>query len=187
MLLILFGNIGLVTAMSSLLLGMFKLSQSTNDLYDIIIVLVIGLALLWYITSSKWVDRRLAIIVEWGLKRYSALDVKDYIHLFHLADGYEIAEFDVADNKWLINKSLHDLKLREEGLLVLGISRKDGTYVGVPQGRTKIHEEDSLIIYGRNDVIDQLHKRPSGKEGDEIHVKATKEHKDFLKDQEKIV
>ena len=51
---------------------------------------------------------------------------------------------------WLANKQLQETHLRDEGVLVLGIIRANGNYVGAPKGFTEISPGDLLILYGRS-------------------------------------
>jgi uncharacterized protein with PhoU and TrkA domain len=70
--------------------------------------------------------------------------------------------------------------LRDEGLNVLAISRKDGTFIGNPNGETVIKEDDSLIIYGRAKALNKLDGRLKGNMGN-------REHKQMIRQQEKVL
>lgn len=67
--------------------------------------------------------------------------------------------------------------MRDEGLNLLAISRKDGTFLGAPDGDTTIRDGDSLIIYGRAEVLSKLEKRIKGKKGNREHLKMEEEQK----------
>jgi uncharacterized protein with PhoU and TrkA domain len=41
-------------------------------------------------------------------------------------------ELQVEPEDWMANQTLQDLDLRHERVLVLGITRGDGTYIGAP-------------------------------------------------------
>jgi hypothetical protein len=79
MLLMLLGNAGIVTAVSSLILT-FLGGRSASSMSRVV-VLVSGLVLLWGVASSQWVDRRLSRLIEGALRRYTALEVRDYASL----------------------------------------------------------------------------------------------------------
>lgn len=68
LLLMLLGNAGVVTAVSSLILSFINLNQSGALLWHIPL-LVGGLMLLWTFASSRWVDRHLSNLVSKALKR----------------------------------------------------------------------------------------------------------------------
>jgi Trk K+ transport system NAD-binding subunit len=61
-----------------------------------------------------------------ALKRYTDLDTRDYAGLLHLAGEYAMMELKVQEGSWLAKRPLQDLRLPEEGILVLGITQPDG-------------------------------------------------------------
>lgn len=54
---------------------------------------------------------------------------------------------------WLANKTLNQLRLNEEGVLVLGINKANGKFIGAPRGETKILKDDTVTLYGRADLL----------------------------------
>ncbi len=58
-----------------------------------------------------------------------------------------------------------NLKLREEGLIVLGINRENGDYIGIPDGENEIKPGDILITYGRTQSVAQIDERKAGTRG----------------------
>jgi uncharacterized protein with PhoU and TrkA domain len=69
-------------------------------------------------------------------------------------------------------------------LYLLAISRTDGTFPGAPDGDTMIRDGDTLIIYGRAEVLSKLEKRLKGIKGNEGHLDMTRKQKK-VKEQEK--
>jgi Trk K+ transport system NAD-binding subunit len=95
--------------------------------------------------------------------------VQDFSKLLHLAGDYQISELQVNRHDWLAEKTIAQLELSKEGILILGINRKDGTYLGAPDGETGVHANDVLTLYGRADVIRELDQRKAGVNGDMKH------------------
>ena len=120
--------------------------------------------------SSHWVDRQLSKIIERALSRYTRLEVRDYASLLHLSGEYKVSELHVDTGDWLANRSLRQLKLRDEGLLVLGIERTSGEFIGTPNGETMLQEGDNIIIYGRDSTVAELSQRQHGVTGDMAHL-----------------
>jgi len=147
MYLMLAGNAGIVTAMSSLVLT-FVTPQSVGSAAIRLGVLVAGLAVLWIVASSRWVNARLSRAIAWALKRYTRLDVKDYSQLLHLAGDFRVVEVRVACTPWLADKTLAELPMRAHKVQVLGIRHKDGGFIGAPDGQARVLPEDILILYG---------------------------------------
>lgn len=66
--LMLIGNAGIVTAMSSLILTFVLPDSNAAKLYGLLIV-VVGLAILWWAIRSDWVDRGLSKLISKMLKK----------------------------------------------------------------------------------------------------------------------
>jgi len=123
MLLMLLGNAGLITAISSLILSFMSTREATgitSTVWFRLTLLAAGLIGLWIIAHSQWVDRRLSQLITWALKRWTNLEVQDYAELLHLSGDYAVAELVVEADDWLANRTLIELKLTDEGVLVPG-------------------------------------------------------------------
>lgn len=176
MLLMLFGNAGIVTAVASIILAFVNNNSSANWFLRFGL-LVSGLAGFWFIATSQWIDRRLSPVIAWALKRWARLDVRDYADVLHLAGEYGIKELKVNEQDWLSGKTLAELDLPHEGVLVLGIQRANGTYLGAPTGTNRILPDDTLILYGRSPVLADLDARPDDLRGARAHHHSVVEHR----------
>ena len=81
-------------------------------------------------------------------------------------------------------QTLSELKLTDEGLLILGIIREDFQYIGVPRGRYEIEPEDRLVIYGKGDRVAALSNREDPIEGKQSHQASVESHEEELKVQD---
>lgn len=82
------------------------------------------------------------------------------------------------------NKKIGDLKLRKEGINIIGIQWQDGAYIGTPYGDTEITEDDQLTLYGRKKNLKILEKRKpdaSGAKDDHEAIKEQDEEKKYKK------
>lgn len=168
LLLMLFGNAGIAAVLTSLILT-FVGGEGGTTLTVKLALLVTGVVGLWAVASSHWVDRQLSKLIERALSRYTRLEVRDYASLLHLAGEYKVSEMHVDSGGWLASRSLRELKLRDEGLLVLGIERTGGDFIGAPNGDTVIEEGDNVIVYGRDSTVAELSQRQRGVDGDQEH------------------
>ncbi len=181
LLLILLGNAGVVTALASLIISFTNFEG--GQWLPRLIALLGGLIVLWAIAASKLIDRWLSRLIGWALKRWTHLDVRDYAALLNLSGEYRVVELQVKPGDWLANRRLSELKLRDEGVLVLGIHKADGTYIGAPRGHTEIHPDDMLVLYGRSSVLSELDARRRGRAGDRAHAAAVKAQKEILREE----
>lgn len=174
MTLMLFGNVGIVTALSSLLLSFLGLDMAGSG-WSRLAVLVGGLGVLWYLATSSWIDRHLCRAISWALNRYSDLDARDYARLLHLRDDYGVSELAVGAAEWLTDKTLDESGLVREGVLVLGIECPGGHFIGAPAAETAIRAGDRLVLYGRTPRIAELDRRDPSAEGEQRHRAAISE------------
>lgn len=186
MFLMLVGNVGIVSAMASLLLTFIKTDAAAMPISSRIVVLCTGLALLWIVGTSRWVDRGLSHCINWALRRWTHIGVRDYTSLLRISEDYQLLKMPVKAGGWLENKSLKALGLADEGVIVVGIQRADGSYVGAPHGRTVVETGDTLILYGREPVLEDLERRRSDLSGDEAHDRATAEHEAVVERQDRM-
>lgn len=168
MALMLAGNVGIVTGVAGLL-GGFLDSGDAGTSFLRGTLLVIGLGAVYALSKSARVDRVLARAITWWLKRYTELDVRDYAALLHISGEYSVKELRASAGSWLTEAPLGQLRLRDEGVLVLGIIRADGTYEGAPGRSTCIEDGDTVILYGRSSTVVALAERSSGHSGDADH------------------
>jgi hypothetical protein len=164
--LMLLGNAGIVTAVSSLILA-FVADDGSGDGFALvykILLLVSGLVALWGVATSRWADRVLSRLIERALQRFTHLDVSDYEGLLHLAGDYRIVEMPVEPNGWVDGQALGELRPADEGILVLAMVTADGDWIGTPAGDTRPRSGDTLIVYGRSSAIQGLTTRRAGDE-----------------------
>ena len=179
MILMLLGNVGIATVIATLIVTILGTSESGNWGFDLLFFFS-GLLMVWLIANSRWVEGRLNHVIAWALKRFTQLDVRDYVSLLELANGFTVSEIQVEPGDWIANKSLLELGLAREGLLILGIRHRNGDYLGAPSGDSRIVELDSVVVYGPLHRINELDNRRAGDEGDMAHDRACREYDDYL-------
>ncbi|WP_297490162.1 potassium channel family protein [Thermococcus sp.] len=175
--LIFLGSAGITSAVATLVLTFA--GRSRNEAITSISILTLSLLLLYLIFTSKRAERWMRRWIKRFLaKAFPQLRVYDYSQLLGITKGYSISQIKVRRRSWLANKSLKELKLDKEGILVLGIYRKTEkgeVYVGAPTGETVVLPGDLLICYGPEEALVRLSKRLKGSKGDMEHEKAVKE------------
>lgn len=176
LMLMLLGNAGVVTAIATLLIGFLNVRDESSILLRAL-VLATGLAGLIAMTMSQRLDKVLSRIVLWALNKYTTLNVRDYAALLHLAGEYAIGEIYVQEEDWMADQTLGELKLADEGVVVLSINRTDGTFLGVPKRETVVRAGDILVVYGRTSGIQRLDDRKRGIGGNISRVEAVAEQK----------
>ena len=175
MTLMLFGHMGVATVAGTVVVSMMMTSQQQNW-SQTITVLASGLLILMILAQSKWVEAQLNRVIQWALQKWTYIDTRDYVSLLQLTTDFAVTELSVGPNDWLASKTLLELKLPNEGVLVLGVRRREGEYIGAPRADTEIKAFDSLVMYGPVERIKELDERKSGRSGDVAHLAAQAEH-----------
>ena len=170
------GNLGIVTAMSSLLLSFVDMRADASS-WLLFAVLAGGLMAVLLLSSSAWVDRHLCRTISWALNRFTELDARDYARLLHLREDYGVSELKIQPGEWLAGRTLADACLVQEGIIVLGIECPSGAFIGAPAQDTEIHELDSIVVYGRTPRITEIDRRRLDGEGERSHAEAVEEQK----------
>lgn len=182
MFLMLVGSAGIVTVIGTVVLSFAN--ADTSERGARLGVLVAGLLIVWLVARSGTVDRHLSRLIGRLLRQWTDLDARDYAALLHLSGEYAVIEIAIHAEDWVGGKTLNELRLRDEGIVVLGISRPGGRYVGVPQFDTEIRPGDTLLAYGRSNRLRELDRRRTGPDGDAAHERAVLEEQGLLAAQE---
>lgn len=65
----------------------------------------------------------------------------------------------------MANEYIQDLKLRsDENVIILGIRRANGTYVGAPTGEDMIRAGNTVIAYGTESRLQKIAERTKDEE-----------------------
>lgn len=167
------GSAGLTSAIASLVLTF--VGNTPEEMMFNSIGIGVGLLALYLASRSKLLDRVLDSFLEWASARWSRITIVDYEELLGISRGYAISIIRVRPGCWLNDRSLGELRLRDEGVVVLGVYRQvDGreVYIGAPRSDFIIREGDRLVCYGPEDVLRELPERIKGPKGDREHTLA---------------
>ena len=170
--LMLLGSAGVVTAVATLAMSFGGASGDERLMRGLLLVGAVIVLLL--LSRSRRIDQGITWMTI-RLMRARGLDVRDYAGLLQLSGGYRVGELEVEPDDWIAEHALSELRLRDEGVVILGVHRRDGTYVGVPAPGTRIEPGDTLVVYGHEARLDELDDRECGPAGDEAHDVAVRE------------
>lgn len=173
MTLMLLGNAGFVSAIAS----MIPILNNTDNASGLgqLGLLVLGVLTLWLISRSKWLDYIIMRGTRYAMQRVTRLDILDYTGLLHFSEGYAVGEMSIGADHWLTGKNLQELRLKDEGILILGIQRANKEYVATPKGTSVIRGGDVVVIYGRYMHIEELRGRKRDEAGDDEHRRCAEE------------
>ncbi|KXS43066.1 MAG: TrkA-C domain protein [Methanolobus sp. T82-4] len=181
MTLMLVGNAGIVTVIASIILVSVNIG-STSWLGQIAIIFA-GLMILLALTQSRWVDKNLTRLINFALMKWTSIETTDTASLIYLGGEYQVSELEIEPEDWLADKTLAEMNLPDEGVLILGIQKPNGEYNGTPHASTKIRIGDILLLYGSGKSIHSLDVRRKGIIGEVEHERAIIKQKKMMEEQ----
>lgn len=147
-LLMVVGNLGLVSVLATVIVSFVSMQDSMAAMSRQLLWLIGAIALLWFIALNPIADRLMCASIGWLLRRVTSLGRQGPTNLLQVSSGYGVAEHRVLPNSGFENIVLSDLRLAEQGLVLLGIRHDDGSYTSSPDLRTRVTAGDSLVLYG---------------------------------------
>lgn len=159
--LIVAGNLGLTSGLATFIVAVLAGSSGTGSSearswwssVETLTLSVGGIVLLFLLLSVGPVRAGIEWVVRISLNRAGVIRPTDYDLLLRVVHGYVVSEVTIGVGSLLADRSLADSGLGQKGVLVLGISREDGSYIGAPAGRDVVQAGDQLIVYGREEDL----------------------------------
>lgn len=83
--------------------------------------------------------------------------IEDFLEI---ADSHgnelELADVQIPESSQYVNQKLMETNLREQGVMVIGIRRRDGERLMPPPGSAIIHAGDSLFVFGSSTAVNAM-------------------------------
>ena len=153
--LILAGNIGLTSGLASLVVT-FVQQRDTRHTLGVIGVLLLGLCVFALLSRIGLLKRAIDGFIHRSLKRAGVVHAMDYDLLLRVQSGFCISEIDVLPGSPLVGLTLAQSRPADDGIIVLGITRDNGVFVGAPGPREAIQVGDVLTVYGTEENTEAL-------------------------------
>lgn len=179
--LMLLGNLQIAATMASATVTVIQLNASEH-VWVVIGGLIGGLLVMWYLAASRGVAFLLNGVITWALRHWTNLKVQDYVAVLQLEQGFAVSEMLVHADDWMADRTLKELRLPDEGVMVLGIEREGLGYIGAPTADTRILSGDKLIVYGQTKRMEDLDARCKDEQGMKAHQEAVEEHTEFVEE-----
>lgn len=153
MFLMILGNAGLVSVITTLTLSFLK-GGSTPILVNTAVILLAILALI-KISTNKGIMRRLTKKIQEKLIKSSTFTKRPVEEILRLAEGYGIAEVTLTDQCGDIGKTLFESSLRKQDILIMAIER-GREVIPAPHASDKLLLNDTVICYGKLENISRI-------------------------------
>ncbi len=155
--LIIAGNIGLTSALATLIITLFRGSNESGDRMLLIFALLfLGAVTLYFLMNTSFVRKPLDILMRYWLERAGVVRALDYELLLNVQHGYSVSDFKIEVGHPFAGKALFESRPNDQGIVVLGVSKQGGTFVGTPSKDEVLEAGDTVMIYGYEDAVDKM-------------------------------
>lgn len=155
MFLMLVGNTGIVTVAASVVVGWMEIRDHPK-IAPILVMAFTGAILLLALAQSRLFNRSLERLVVHLAERSPKLSVLDYAGLLQVGRGYIVGKHNLRGDEWFCGLRLAESRLRNAGVVVLGVSKPGGEFIGAPHGETRLEPNDLISMYGRASRIEKV-------------------------------
>ena len=153
--LILAGNIGLTSALATLIVT-FVQSNDTSQTVNSLGLIGAGVVVLILLSKLGFLQRLLDKLIRHSLERAGVVHALDYELLLRVESGYCISEIDVLPDSPVAGKSLAESRPADMGVVILSIQRDDGSFTGAPSAQDRIMATDVITAYGHETDLSKL-------------------------------
>lgn len=158
--LIISGNIGLTSALATLIVTMMRNDPEGFHFAIVLFLLIGGAVAFGLLMNAGWIKRPLDLIMKRLLKKMGVIEALDYEVLLNIKEGFSVSEIEVEGDHPFAHKALYESRPSDMGVVVLGIHRKSGEFIGAPDKNQRIEEGDVIMIYGSDDVVMRVSETP---------------------------
>lgn len=147
-LLMITGNIGLVSILATLVASLVSAANGTGGLLSQVMWLAGVLLLLWTVALNPLADRVMCSAIGQLLKRTGAFDRQRPTALAQLPAGHSFYQSRVMPGG---ARRLADIAA--DGWVVLGLRREDGRYLSLPAATESVHDGDEIFFYSPDRLV----------------------------------
>lgn len=164
--LILAGNIGLTSAITTLIVT-FVRSSGTGQTMTTLGLLAGALVSLLILSKLGFLQRMLDKVIRSSLEKAGMVHALDYELLLRVESGYCISEVDILEDSPIAGKTLAESRPADMGAVILSIQRDDGTFTAAPGPSDRIRAGDVITAYGHDKDLSKLTQSGSPDQGNQ--------------------
>ena len=154
--LIVSGNIGLTSALATLIVTFTKESSHEGiSNYILLGVAVLGVLALGLFFNVSWFIKPMDKLMKRMLESAGVVKALDYDLLLNLEDGYCVSEVKIEKGHPWAGKSLMESRPSDANVVILNIHHRDGGFTGAPNKDDLIAVGDELMVYGASKAVNK--------------------------------
>lgn len=154
--LMLVGSLGVPSIIATVVVLAMSIVQADNGRAAGAISLpavAVGLVLIWLLLHSRPAEAAIDWTIRLSLRRVGHIHPVDYAQMLRVHAGYSVGELIVEPDNPIAGKRLQESRPADRGVLILGVERAGGEWVGGPNKDTVVEAGDKLIVYGRDETL----------------------------------
>jgi hypothetical protein len=152
--LIVAGNIGLTSALATLLVTFMGSSERGLGMtFAWLGMIALGLLVVGMFFNLRVINDPVDRFMRMTLEKAGMSKVMDYDYLLNLQDGFCVYDGEIHGKHPWVGKALWQIRPADAGVIVLGIYRNNGEFIGAPKKDTIVEPEDVLMVYGRDEDV----------------------------------
>ncbi len=154
--LIILGNIGLTSALATLIVTFVNNSGEEQVIFSKLGMMALGVTCLYILSHTGYIKKPLDAVMKYSLKRAGVVHAQDYETLLNVEGGFCISDFKIEPYHVLAGKALYESRPNDHGIVILGVRRGDGEFVGAPGKDDVLSVGDTVMVYGSEESVDKL-------------------------------
>lgn len=154
--LVIAGNIGLTSALATLIVTFVNSSGEKSEVFGMLGMIALGVVSLYFLSHTGLIQKPLDALMRYSLERAGLVRALDYELLLNVEDGYCISDLRMEAGHPLAGKALMESRPSDHGIVVLGIHRAGGSFIGAPGKDDVIYESDTIMVYGSQESVDKM-------------------------------
>ncbi len=166
-LLMIVGNMGLVTVLATLVVGLVHTEGEVGAVLVQLTWLLGGMGLLWFLMLNGTADRIMCSLIGKFLQSTTILGQRSYQRMLQVGNGYSVCEHPVSNTR-SYQKNADTAGFDRLRMTLLAVRSPDGRMSIEPSSSRDLEAGDTLILFGQDDDHDRFARDPVGNEQSEV-------------------
>lgn len=150
-LLMIIGNMGLVTVLATVILTFLGTRESISASFEQVLWLGAVLVVLWFLVLNRHADRVFCDLMGRLLQRSALFESSQIVTLLQLPEAYIVAQIRIDEHSPLVGRPCREFS--EAGLKVLGITARNGHFTHLPAADRPLNPLDKVTLFGSDDDL----------------------------------
>ncbi len=155
--LIVAGNIGITSALATLIVTFVRNgAEDTPRLFSMLGLLLLGVVGLYALANTPFLRKPMDKLMRYTLERAGVVRALDYELLLNVHHGFSVSDFKISEGHPFAGKPLYESRPSDLGIVVLGVTKTDGSFVGTPSKDEVLEPGDTVMVYGSEEAVEKM-------------------------------